>query len=312
MGFEQSDASEGGRAVTGKATGEKGVGVYGSGRASGVRGDGETWHGVAGLSKSTTGGYGVYGKNTSGGTGVAGESDEWMGVYGSSVSTKGGAGVMGEHKNDGIGVIGKSAGGVGVWGRSETHEGIHAETESNKTSAIAAYQMNEDSSSAAIFARHAGKGVAGRFEGDLVVTGDIRLSNADLAEQFEVIGDSTAPLGSVMVLAGQDCVRVSDTAYDRKVAGVLSGAGDYNPGVVLGAETAGNRRHALALSGKVWVLADADQGAIEVGELLTTSSTSGHAMCASDPTRAFGSVIGKALDPLPSGRGLIRALVALQ
>jgi hypothetical protein len=51
---------------------------------------------------------------------------------------------------------------------------------------------------------------------------------------------------------------------------------------------------------------------IEVGDLLTTSSCSGHAMKASDPFRAFGAVIGKALRPLASGRGKIPVLVALQ
>jgi hypothetical protein len=35
-------------------------------------------------------------------------------------------------------------------------------------------------------------------------------------------------------------------------------------------------------------------------------------MQASDPARAFGSVIGKALQALPSGTGLIPILVALQ
>jgi hypothetical protein len=46
--------------------------------------------------------------------------------------------------------------------------------------------------------------------------------------------------------------------------------------------------------------------------MLTTSSTPGHAMRATDPGRAFGAVIGKALGSLPSGRGLVPVLVALQ
>jgi hypothetical protein len=118
--------------------------------------------------------------------------------------------------------------------------------------------------------------------------------------------------GSVMVLAGANSVRVSDRAYDRRVAGVVSGAGDYRPALVLGAEAHTSDRLALALSGKVWVLFDADRGAVEVGDLLTSSPTPGHAMRATDLTRAFGTVIGKALDRLSHGRGLIRALVALQ
>ena len=43
-----------------------------------------------------------------------------------------------------------------------------------------------------------------------------------------------------------------------------------------------------------------------------TSALSGYAMKASDPSRAFGAIIRKALEPLSSGVGLIRMLSALQ
>ena len=56
---------------------------------------------------------------------------------------------------------------------------------------------------------------------------------------------------------------------------------------------------------------DADHASIEVGDLLTTSSTPGHAMKAVDASRAFGAVLGKALEPLTAGRGLLPILVAL-
>jgi hypothetical protein len=62
----------------------------------------------------------------------------------------------------------------------------------------------------------------------------------------------------------------------------------------------------------VYCKVDAGYGAIEAGDLLTTSPTSGHAMRTSDPARAFGAVIGKALQPLSDGVGLIPVLVALQ
>jgi hypothetical protein len=68
----------------------------------------------------------------------------------------------------------------------------------------------------------------------------------------------------------------------------------------------------LALVGKVYCKADAQYSPIEVGDLLTTSSTSGHAMKAQDPMRAFGCVIGKALETLKEGQGLIPILIALQ
>jgi hypothetical protein len=57
---------------------------------------------------------------------------------------------------------------------------------------------------------------------------------------------------------------------------------------------------------------DADFAPVRIGDLLTTSATTGHAMSAIDSTRAFGAVIGKALQPLGSGKGLIAILVTLQ
>jgi hypothetical protein len=104
---------------------------------------------------------------------------------------------------------------------------------------------------------------------------------------------------------------VSDRPYDRRVAGIMSGAGTYRPGLVLDRQDGPSRRP-LALTGKVWCRVDADSGSIEVGDLLTTSATPGHAMRAADPSRAFGAVVGKALANLVSGRGLIPVLVSLQ
>jgi len=51
---------------------------------------------------------------------------------------------------------------------------------------------------------------------------------------------------------------------------------------------------------------------VEVGDMLTTSSTPGHAMKALDSARAFGSVIGKALRPLQKGQGLIPVLIGMK
>jgi hypothetical protein len=72
------------------------------------------------------------------------------------------------------------------------------------------------------------------------------------------------------------------------------------------------RRVPIALIGKVYCKVDAQYAPIEVGDLLTTSPTPGHAMKAEDPLQAFGSVIGKALRSLANGQGLLPVLVALQ
>jgi len=66
----------------------------------------------------------------------------------------------------------------------------------------------------------------------------------------------------------------------------------------------------VALMGKAFVWVDADRSPVRVGDMLTTSSTPGHAMAVTDTSRAFGAVIGKALTPLKSGRGLVKVFVA--
>jgi hypothetical protein len=99
--------------------------------------------------------------------------------------------------------------------------------------------------------------------------------------------------------------------YDKRVAGVVSGAGTYRPGLVLDRSPSGGERVPVALVGKVFCKVDADLGPVAVGDQLTTSPTPGHAMRAGDPTRAFGSILGKALAPLPGGQGLVPLLVAL-
>jgi hypothetical protein len=142
--------------------------------------------------------------------------------------------------------------------------------------------------------------------------GDIKLSGADCAEDFNVLESEQIEPGMVLVVDNEDTLRVSNTAYDKKVVGVVSGAGDFRPGIIMNKKNNQNNRLPVALTGKVNCKVDADYSSIDCGDLLTTSPTFGHAMKAEDPTKAFGAVIGKALFSLKSGRGLIPILVALQ
>jgi hypothetical protein len=143
-------------------------------------------------------------------------------------------------------------------------------------------------------------------------TGDILLNSADCAEEFDVSEPKEMEAGTVMVIEEEGKLRQSMEAYDKKVAGVVSGAGDCKPAIVLDKKQSQVNRKAVALMGKVYCKVDAQSSPIEVGDLLTTSSTPGHAMKAADPLRAFGAVIGKALRPLKSGKSLIPILIALQ
>src|SRR5829696_4740587 len=84
-----------------------GDGVFGK-SATGVHAEGNTWHGVVGVSRDPNGAFGVYGTSTTGGPGVVGESTGWHAAAGFSSSTTGGAGVYGEHRQSGIAVLGNS------------------------------------------------------------------------------------------------------------------------------------------------------------------------------------------------------------
>ncbi|MFI6902640.1 hypothetical protein ACIBKY_15385 [Nonomuraea sp. NPDC050394] len=225
-----------------------------------------------------------------------------------------GASLFADNRGRGPGVFVRTGIGAAVDARSEAYEAVHAETNSPNTAAIAAYNLNADSTGAALYADHRGVGPAGFFKGNVIVTGDVLLTGADLAENFslaETETDEVVP-GTVVVIDGIDRVRMSTSAYDSKVAGVVSGAGDYRPGVILDHRDQRAGRYPLALVGKVYCRVDASYAPVGVGDLLTTSDTPGHAMKALDPGRSFGAVIGKAMSALDRGIGLIPILVLLR
>lgn len=231
-----------------------------------------------------------------------------------------GSAVLGDSTGRSYGVIGYSTKGVGVLGecRPGGQDGVVGVSFGN---------------GAGIRGKAIGDrgAVAGAFTGDVTVSGEIRLqkdlkvngniytegdvhllgTGMDLAEPFTVEEAFDVEPGSVMVLSGSHHVRISRAPYDRRVAGVVSGAGGLRPGIVLGRAGADDRRPTIALAGRVFCLVDADESPIEFGDLLTTSSTPGHAMRAVDESRAFGAFIGKALSSLTEGKGLVPVLVAL-
>ncbi len=149
-------------------------------------------------------------------------------------------------------------------------------------------------------------------EGEVKVTGDVILSGADCAEEFDVSGSELPEPGTVVVIDEGGTLRECRNAYDKKVAGVVSGAGPYKHAIILDNRSESKRRVAVALVGKVYCKVDAQYSPIEIGDLLTTSPSSGYAMKATEPLKAFGSIIGKALTTFDRGQGLIPILVALQ
>jgi hypothetical protein len=140
----------------------------------------------------------------------------------------------------------------------------------------------------------------------------LEIQGADLAEKFPV--SEQAKPGMVMEIDPYNPgeLRLARGAYNRRVAGVVSGANGLSVGAVLGNMEGMEEAPPIALSGRVWVHCDAASGAIEPGDLLTTSETPGHAMKVTDHAKAQGAIIGKAMTALSEGKGLILVLVSLQ
>ncbi len=142
----------------------------------------------------------------------------------------------------------------------------------------------------------------------------LQITGGDLAEPFAVADAKTIRPGMVVAIdpdnPGQ--MRLALKAYDRTVAGVVSGAGGINAGVIMYKDGENENTHPIALAGRVYVYADASNGAIQPGDLLTTAATPGHAMKVTDYTQAQGAILGKAMSKLAEGTGLVLVLVTLQ
>jgi hypothetical protein len=296
-----------GEGVSGIGRGAGGTGVSGTGNKFGVQGS------ITPI--TSTNGVGVIGQG--GAIGVKGFA--FLNIQ-TGIAAEGFLGGRDPHFN----------GFVGVYGTS-SQNGVFGRTASEVPEDNAVYGQNDGAGHGVCGVSQRGIGVfgtgkiAGQFVGDVEVTGhincsptskitcfDVSLIGGDCAEDFDISHADLVEPGTVMVLDEAGILQPSQFSYDKRVAGVISGAGDYRPGIVLDKRASGPNRKPIALVGKVYCKVDAQYGSVAVGDLLTTSPTLGYAMKAADPLKAFGAVIGKALQPLVVGCGLIPILVALQ
>jgi len=144
--------------------------------------------------------------------------------------------------------------------------------------------------------------------------GGTQTGGADYADLVTVKGRSSDyQPGDVMVIS-DDPARPftrSPKPYARNVAGIYS----TKPGVVgskRGIADPADNEIPLALTGIVPCKVSCENGPIRMGDLLVTSRTPGYAMKATDSHRMLGAVVGKALQPLKKGRGVIEVLVTLR
>lgn len=303
------------------------------------------------LSASTAAPTGVSGTSTApNGTGVSGVANNGAnayGVYGNNVGN--GVGVRGDSTN-GTGVFGFSSTSSGVFalstGQGRNGASLYA-ANFNTTNGMAANVLNSSNFATAIFTNQGAgevlylKNGGGQFiravnsaetatlfsvNGDgTTVTKVLQITGgSDLSEQFDITSTteavSNASLteiqpGLVVSIDPENPGKlvVSNEAYDRKVAGIISGAGGVKTGMLMGQTgSVADGTQPVALTGRVYCWVDATNGAIAPGDLLTSSPIPGHAMKATDQTKAQGAIIGKAMTSLKEGRGLVLVLVSLQ
>jgi hypothetical protein len=134
----------------------------------------------------------------------------------------------------------------------------------------------------------------------------------DVAEWVPATDDVVPGTVVVLNVNENNQVTASTTAYDTKVAGVVSA----QPGMILGEGS--SSKEMIATFGRVKVHVTASNGPIAIGDLLVTSDVPGKAM-RSEPLNLSGAkihrpgtLIGKALEPLPKGEGEILVLLSMQ
>lgn len=204
----------------------------------------------------------------------------------------------------------KSTGNIGI-GISSPSALVHINNAANQPA------LRVDSSSGTnaleIYNTQGGQDLIFRVEratGNVYADGNFQGGGADVAERIDV-SEAVEP-GDVVEIDPNNPgkFRKAREAISTRVAGVISTA----PGVILGNQDAlgMDTRPILALAGRVPVKATAKYGAIQVGDLLVSSPIPGYAMKCPEANKCIGAVIGKALEPLSEGTGLIEVQIVLR
>ncbi len=274
--------------VRGISNSSTGVGVRGEGSQSGVSGIGtcaSNCTGVYGWVESPDS-YGVWGVSNRGLHGVYGYTGgDWnwaSGVYGQAVHDHAN-GVTGWNAGAGIGLYGYSASGLGL----KVVAGGSVLLEAHDTSDHRRFRVDST--------------------GDVYADGSFHSGGADFAEMYPSNGELEP--GTVVGIGADGTLEPATAERANAVMGVVSD----KPTIVGGStiDMDGNAgKVAVAILGIVEVRASAAAGPIHPGDLLCAGSEPGTAEKA---VWAYpGTIIGKALEALPSGSGKIRMLVTLR
>jgi len=268
--------------------------------------------GPSGSASPGNGNTGVYGEsaqnNGNGVVGVANSGPSAYGVWGLSTS----------------GFAGAFEGAVKIYGNSshtkpflqlhESEDGDYARIQLQVANRPLWHISVGGPDNSLVFYNSANSIVSSLSESGTLTTRVLTITGgADIAEPF-AMSEPDLPKGAVVVIDEEHPghLKLSTEPYDRRVAGVISGAGGVNPGLSLSQQGVLEGNQQVALTGRVYVQADTSNGPIKPGDLLTTSATPGHAMKVTDHARAQGAILGKAMTGFAEGKGLVLVLVTLQ
>lgn len=306
--------------VVGTAAGNAAIAVLGENLATGL-----SSIGVFGLSVGSStdvnfpGGNGVWGEATA----ATGDS---AGVFGRSASNTG-TGVFGiatATSGDAVGVFGysKANGGTGVYGLVDNASGgnfaVYGLVKTASTSSAAG--VFDTQTTAQILIGRAGVSPVNVFRVDNTgkgfFNGGTQTNGADFAESVAVRDEkSDYQPGDVIAIDTDGVRRFTKVAkpYSTLVAGIYS----TKPGIVatphhIDSDAPEQLEIPLAVVGIVPCKVSSENGAIQAGDLLVSSSTPGYAMKGTDRNRMNGAVIGKALQSMNGTTGVVEVLVSLQ
>lgn len=247
----------------------------------------------------------------------------WAGYLSGDMHASGQVGIgtisLGSHQLT-VTSSGSGQSGATVFAENDATDGIAMALENTSTDATLLLTQNGTGDMMRC-EQPASKGVKGetifKIQNDGRIVGSVLelTGGSDLAEPFNVTSAAEVVPGMLVCIDPQNPgeLVLSSRPYDRTVAGIISGAGQINPGMVMGQTgTVADGQHPVALTGRAYCWAEASNGSIQPGDLLTSSQVPGYAMKVTDHSLAQGAIIGKAMSSLDNGQGLVLVLVTLQ
>lgn len=308
--------------IAGLSAGAQGVGVYGSatgttGASIGIFGVtvSPSGVGVEGVSDASTGGggntsgvEGAFNATTGTGNGVTGitYTPEGAGVFGNAAATGSSATAYGVQGTS------SAAKGAGVAGVATENIGVSGVT--NGASGLGGYFDNTVAGNILVGAVNGTHKFRVDGTGKGYFDGGTQTGGADFAESVAVAPSARPQTPGDLLIVDPTSKRrlaLATEPYSTLVAGIYS----TKPGVLATPHSINETvvgEVPLAIMGIVPCKVSAENGPIAPGDLLVSSSTPGHAMKGSDRSRMLGAVVGKALEPLAAGTGVIQVLVTLQ